>query len=75
MWLDLPAPYTKEELPADVEKVATREKVEVWDHLKKIANKVPKVSDIEIGLLFGANCAKALEPQEVIPSKDEGPFV
>ena len=75
MWLDLPATYTKEELPADVEKVATREKVEVWDHLKKIANKVPKVSDIEIGLLFGANCGKALEPQEVIPSKDEGPFV
>ena len=30
----------------------------------------PKVSDIEIGLLIGANCGKALEPQEVIPSKD-----
>ena len=39
-WLDLPATYTKEELPADVEEVATREKIEIWDHLKKIANKV-----------------------------------
>ena len=28
----------------------------------------------EIGLLIGANSAKALEPQEVIPSKDGGPF-
>ena len=73
-WLDLPATYTKEELPADVEEVATREKIEIWDHLKKIANKVPMVSDIEIKLLIGANCAKALEPQEVIPIKDGGPF-
>ena len=72
--LDLPATYSKEDLPADVEEVATREKIQIWDHLKKIANKVPKASDIEIGLLTEANCAKALEPQEVIPSKDGGPF-
>ena len=73
-WLDLPATYSKKDLPADVEKVATREKIEIWDHLKKIANKVPKASDIEIRLLTEANCAKALERQEVIPSKDGGPF-
>ena len=73
-WLDLPATYSKKDLPADVEEVATREKIEIWDQLKKIANKVPKASDIEIGLLTEANCAKTLEPQEVIPSKDGGPF-
>ena len=28
---------------------------------------------MEIGLLIGANCSKALEP-EVLPSKDGGPF-
>ena len=32
------------------------------------------MSDIEIGLLIGANFAKVFEPQEVIPSKDGGPF-
>ena len=73
-WLDLPATCSKKDLPADVEEVATREKIEIWDQLKKIANKVPKASDIEIGLLTEANCAKTLEPQEVIPSKDGGPF-
>ena len=73
-WLDLPATYSKEDLPADAEEVATREKIEIWDHLKKIPNKVPKASDIEIGLFTEANCAKALESQEVIPSKDGGPF-
>ena len=44
------------------------------DHLKNIAKKAPKVSNIEIGLLIGANFAKVFEPQEVIPSKDGGPF-
>ena len=34
-----------------------------------IPNKVPQEPDIEIGLSIGANCTKALEPQEVIPSK------
>ena len=65
-WLDLPATYTKEELSTDVEEVLTRESIEIWDHLAK---KLPKASDIEIGLLIGANCAKALEPQKVIPRR------
>ena len=71
-WTDLPATYSKEDPPADAEEVATREKIEIWGELKKIANKVPKAS--EIGLLTEASCAKALEPQEVIPSKDGGAF-
>ena len=73
-WLNLPATYTKEELPADVEEVATRDKVAGWEHLKELVDKVPRKSDIEMGLLIEANCAKALEPQEIIPSKDGGPF-
>ena len=42
-WLDLTAVFTKKELPADVEKVATREKIENCDHLKNIANKMQKL--------------------------------
>ena len=60
-WLNLPAIYTREELPADVEEVATREKVAGWEHLKEIVDKVPRKSEIEIGLMIGANCAKVLE--------------
>ena len=73
-WLNLPATYTREELPADVEEVTTRDKVAGWEHLEKLVDKVLRKSDIETGLLIGANCAKTLEPQEVIPSKDGGPF-
>ena len=45
-----------------------------WAHLKELVDKVPRKSDIEIGLLIGANCTKALELQEVVPNKDGGPF-
>ena len=45
-----------------------------WEHLKELVDKVPRKSDIGIGLLIGANCAKALEPQELMPSEDGGPF-
>ena len=45
-----------------------------WKHLKELVDKVPRKSDIEIRLLIGASYAKALEPQEIIPSKDGGPF-
>ena len=37
-------------------------------------NIVPRKSDIKIGLLIGANCAKALELQEVTPSKVSKPI-
>ena len=48
-WLNLPATYTREELPTDVEEVATRDKVAGWEHLKEIVDKVPRKSDIEGG--------------------------
>ena len=54
--------------------MATRDKVAGCEHLKELADKVPRKSGIEIGLLIGGNCAKALEPQEVITSKDAAPF-
>ena len=72
--MNLPPVYTREDIPVDIEEVATRENIKSWDHLTVIAEKLPNSTDIEIGLLIGADCAKALEPQEVIPSKNGGPF-
>ena len=31
-------------------------------------------NDISVGLLIGANCVKALEPIQIIPSRDGGPY-
>ena len=62
-WLNLSATNTREDLVVDAEKVATRERVKGWDCVKEFVDKVPRESDIDIGLLIGINCAKALEPQ------------
>ena len=35
---------------------------------------LPTETNMEIGLLIGANCLKALEPEEVLPSKDSEPL-
>ena len=73
-WLNLPAVYTRDELPADIDEVATCEKAKRWDNLKGTTDNLPTESNMKIGLLIGANCARALEPAEVLPSQDGGPF-
>ena len=72
--LILPPVYTREDIPVDTAELATRENIKSWDHLKVIAEKLPYASDTEIGSLIGADRTKALEPQNVIPSKNGGPF-
>ena len=44
-----------------------------WRHLESIVGKISRKEDISVGLLIGANCAKALEPIDIIPSKNDGP--
>ena len=39
-----------------------------------IAEKLPHAADIGIGLLIGADCTNALEPQELIPTKMVSPL-
>ena len=72
-WLSLPPVYTRDELPDDIDEVATCEKAKRWDHLKAIADNLP-ISNMKISLLIGANCARAYEPVEVFPSQDRGIF-
>ena len=43
-------------------------------YVESTAGKISKKEDISIGLLIGANCAKALETIEIIPSKNDGPY-
>ena len=74
MWIDLPVTYMKEDLPVDDEDVATPEKIRKWKYLERIAGEITQGQGISIGLLIGGNCSKALEPLEVIPSEQGGPY-
>ena len=74
IWLNLRPVYTREDILVDIEEVASRENIESCDHLKVIAEKLPYAADIEIGLLIGVDCAKALKSQEAMPSKNGAYF-
>ena len=42
--------------------------------MEKIADEITQTENISIGILIGGNCSRALEPREVIPSKNGGPY-
>ena len=47
-----------------------------WPHLASIERKLmPYQHDIEVGLLIGSNCSRAIMPREIIPAgPDDGPY-
>ena len=72
-WIELPRTYSKQSLPVEREEIATPNKIKKWDYLKSISREITQQDDIEIGILIGANCMKALEPLEIISSRNDGP--
>ena len=58
----------------DRSKVATPTKVKQWQYLEKISSFLEENDNISVDLLIGANCIEALQPLEVIPSQQDGPY-
>ena len=73
-WLELRDIYTKKHLPVGKENVPTPSKLKQWGHLERILDKINEDYNISVGLLIGANCRKAVELIDVIPSKNNGPY-
>ena len=73
--IKLPTSYSREGLSFNEEEVPTAENIKQWQHLYTIIEKLPAYdSTLPLGLIIGANCPKALEPHEVIPSCEDGPY-
>ena len=49
-------------------------KLKQWQYLEKISNFLGVNDNVSVDLLIGANCVEALQPLEVIPSQQEGPY-
>ena len=73
-WEKNPKSFSQDELPVDAEDIATQEKITKWEYLHEILQEISQLSDVEIGLLIGANCSKALKPNKIIPSKNGGSY-
>ena len=64
--------YTRKDIPVDINDIIKPDQLSQWKYLDKIKGKLCGKKDIKIDLLIGANCARVLEPEVVIPSKDGG---
>ena len=62
--------YTKDDLPVDSRKIATPEKIKKWKYLQEIPKEISHSYDVKVELLVGANWARALEPVQVINSRN-----
>jgi len=71
----LPKTFTRQEIPAYKDNIATKETVQEWQHLQKIEDCIHSyINSTTVGVLIGTNCPKALEPKDVIPCPDVGPY-
>ena len=73
-WIKLPSSYSKEEIPVGRSEIATPAKLKQWEYLEKISRFLGENGNISVGLLISANCVEALQPLEVIPSQQDGPY-
>ncbi|KAL9954295.1 hypothetical protein ACROYT_G041814, partial [Oculina patagonica] len=73
--VELPKAYARQSIPSRRDQIPRPETVNSWPHLKKIQDKIPPYDEnVEIGLLIGCNCPKAIKPTEVIRGKSEEPY-
>ena len=73
--VELPRTYSRHQIPSRREQIPSPEVAAVWPHLQKIKDKImPYQESLEIGLLIGCNCPKAIKPKEVILGKGEDPY-
>ncbi|KAK3700746.1 hypothetical protein QZH41_001902 [Actinostola sp. cb2023] len=73
--IDLPRTFSREEIPASKEEIPRPGMARKWRHLKYVADTMPPyMQGVEVGLLIGTNCPKAIEPKDFVVSKDGGPY-
>ena len=73
--VELPKAYARQSIPSRRDQIPRPETVNSWPHLKKIQDKIPPYDkNVEIGLLIGCNCPKAIKQTEVIRGKSEEPY-
>ncbi|KAK3749896.1 hypothetical protein QZH41_005809 [Actinostola sp. cb2023] len=71
----LPKTYSRDYIPSMRNQIPRRETANLWPHFKKIADKLPPYqSNIDVGLLIGCNCPKAIKPREVILGESDDPY-
>ena len=74
-FIDLPKAYSRESIPSRRNQIPSPEIAGKWPHLEWLKCEIPPVkTDVEVGVLIGCNCPKALKPRKVVLGNDEDPY-
>ena len=73
-WITLPRMFSQDDLPVASVEIATPENIQQWKYLHRIVPEMRMDRNVDVKLLIGANCLKALEPEEVISSQGDVPY-
>ena len=74
--IHLPGACLQEDIPAKRGQIPRPETARNWPHLVPIADQLmPYREKFEVGLLIGVNCTRAIKPTEVIPGREDDPYV
>ena len=70
----LPKAYTRTHIPGKRGQIPRPETARKYDHLEKIAEEIPPCEEqLNIGLLIGNNCVRALKPRSIVPGRPNDP--
>ena len=74
--IPLPPVFSRRVIPINYQHIPCPEMVDYWPHLEDLRDKITPRMDVEVGLLIGYDCSRALEPLEVVsaPEATNGPF-
>lgn len=73
--ISLPKVYTRELIPTKRSQIPRPDTALKSPHLESIAScLMPYRSNVDVGLLIGINCIRAIKPLTVIPGKDDEPY-
>ena len=73
--IPLPQAFTRQMIPFKSSQIPKPEVAMYWEHLKPIASELmPYRKDLEVGLLIGTNCPRAIKPRKIIPGSDNDPY-
>ena len=73
--IELPKAYSRDSIPSRRNQIPRPETASEWPHLQRIENKIFAYQEqLEVGILIGCNCPRAIKPREVITGKGDDPY-
>ena len=74
-WITLSRMFSQDDLPVASDEIVTPETTQKCKYLHRITPEMKIDRHLDVKQLIGANCLKVMEPQEVISSQGDSPYV